>query len=198
MKSNLLFKIFTFCATCVISITQCVAQESAQLLLVKNTETSQLCYDVALKYEGNNKIMIASQNYRFFYSSATLEYDEKTSVLLLPEETYTYKLVQHKNHVNGSSIGQLSFDQDLGFINTSVILNSTNSLGAGLDRLAPELKLLRLCFNDVGEGDRHILPARQGLTKDYGRAYVDVSYVGEGGRISSLEFSSYKDILIKE
>jgi len=159
-----------------------------------NNDTAQFCYDVALEYKGNRHIMVASQNYRFFYSSASLEFDPETSGSILPEETYTYRLVQHQNHVDGSSIGRYPFDNDLGFINISVILNNTNSLGAGIDRHAPELSLVRLCFNETEEVDKYIIPARESKTKEYGRAYIDVSYVGEDGKINSLDFSSFKDI----
>ncbi len=171
-----------------------LGQEMAQLQIKENPNTDQLCYDVTLRYEGNGQIMIASQNYRFFYSSETAEFDASTSGLLLPNDTYTYRLVQHQNHVDGSKIGKFAFDHDLGFINASVILNNTNSLGAGIDALAPTIDLLRLCFDTNEDKKVHIIPARRAVTKDYGRAYIDVSYVNEKGKINSLKFTSFQDI----
>lgn len=154
-----------------------------------------VCYNIDIRQSlGDESIMLAGQNYRFFYSSESLGFDESGWHLRLSDDEYSFNLVQHRNKVDASKVGVLSFDKNLGFINASVILNGTNSRGIMLQK-NKWITLAEMCFNVINEeADKQVIIARPELTVGYGRAYVELSYVDQEGFIQSLPIQSAQDI----
>ncbi len=172
-----------------------LAQVNADIHLVPIEGQGELdCYAVEIRQKEDPGVMLAGQNYRFFYSSATLSFDEESLKLNLPEDQYYLNLVQHKSNVDGSHIGVLPFDHDLGFVNISVVLNGTNTRGIRLNK-EQWTSIAQMCFQKLGqEGAQDIVIARPELTKSYGRAYVEVTYVNEEGSVSSMSLREKIDI----
>lgn len=171
------------------------AQTQADIRLNPQEESSQpSCYDIQLKQNGSSDMLLSGQIYRLYYASAAMEFDEQSLQLALDKEYYTMNLVQHQNHVDGSHIGKLSFDKDLGFINFSIILNGTNTRGDYLKATGEWLSTASLCFNPIDKNEKkHIILARSELTADYGRAYVELSYVDKNGIIQNLPLATSTD-----
>ena len=173
-----------------------VAQVTTDMRLeVASQKEKTVCYNIDVRqFGGNDAVMLAGQNYRFFYSSESLDFDESSWDLKLKDTEYTFKLVQHQNKVDATGVGTLAFENDLGFINASIILNGTNSHGSFLKKNA-WITLAKMCFDKVGiQADQQVVIARSNLTSAYGRAYVELSYVDADGLIQSLPIRSTQDI----
>ena len=175
------------------------AQPKADIRVVPQNENNEkACYNIEVKQDGTSDILLAGQIYRIYYGSSSMELDEGSLQLALDQERYTMNLVQHQNHVDGSHIGKLSFDKDLGFINLSVILNGTNTRGNYLPATGEWLAVASLCFDpSKQEEEKHIVLARSELTADYGRAYVELSYVDPDGFVKNLEVVKSTDFSSK-
>ena len=178
-----------------LSATLTWGQRSVDLRLNQQTVdgTSQ-CYDVQISFSGEDAVL-GSQNYRIYYNSAGLKFLESESTMRLPEEYYSYRVVQHNSGIDANGIGELSFEGSLGFINATVILNDARSKAFVLNEDTEWPSVLSLCFESTGEAESHqIVLARKKVTGDYGRAFIEMSFIDESGAIASLPVGSYQDI----
>lgn len=152
------------------------------------------CFNLDIRQLGDEDITIASQNYRFFYNSKTLWFDDSSWSLGIFHDMYTYRLVQHSPHIDASAVDVLSFDHDLGFINVSVFHSSDTF--EGMD-LSPHswATISTFCFDiiDPAEQRHQIVIARPELTESYGRAYTEMTYMAEQGRLQKLSLRSVSD-----
>ncbi len=157
-----------------------------------------VCAQLQLKYKGESA-SLASQNYRIFYSSGTLKYMDNQSSMLLPDDYYTYNVVQHMTQVDASGIGDLAFEDNLGFINTAIILNNSRTGGLELREDDQWLPIIELCFEKVSDdGNMEIILARKELTAPYGRAFIELSQLGVSGEIIGLPIDVYSDMVLRE
>lgn len=172
------------------------AQVTGDVRLESSSKTeNRVCYNMDVRQSGDSEtVMLAGQNYRLFYNSEALSFDDSGWNMKLNDSEYTSNLVQHRNQVDASKVGILSFDKNLGFINASVILNGTDTRGVLLPKNTWKT-LAEVCFDIIdNEIEHQVVIARPQLTSGYGRAYVELSYVDEHGSIQSLPILSAQDI----
>lgn len=167
---------------------------SANIRLEQTSKSPlQSCFDIELYQLTEGHAMLAGQNYRLFYNSAASELDPESIKTILKEDQYEFRLVQDRKHVDASRVNNLSFDSDLGFINASIILNATNARGKLLIK-DNWVSVASMCFELTDQSQTpEIVLARSALTAEYGRAYIEISYVDEKGEINTLDLIQYQD-----
>ena len=172
------------------------SQSSTNIRIIEGQSASgNVCYDLQLNYHGED-VSLASQNYRLFYSSASLKFLEKESNIFLPSTQYTFNVVQHNEGVDASGIGDLAFENNLGFINATIIFNDPRAEGYKLKDNGEWSPVLHFCFEPKeSEQKREIILARQGVSASYGRAFVELSSVDKKGVINPLHIDVYKDFI---
>lgn len=153
---------------------------------------SIFCVKVEMKNNSDADISLASQNYRLFYDAKSLRLIKTRDRLLLPDNFFTYNLVQHTEDVDASGVGSLLFEKNLGFINATVILNDSNGGGLPINKKGGTQDVLQLCFEPIDSG-RSVILARNPLTASYGRAFVEVGQLDKAGKISTVPIEQYHD-----
>ena len=89
--------------------------------------TGTACYDVQLMSSGNSDFTLGNQNYRLFYSS---EVGSFTSVISSLDNAFQPATLSNGTPIenqNAAGVGDLDFDDDLGFVDFSINLVSQNA-----------------------------------------------------------------------
>ena len=159
-----------------------------------NERNSESCFNLQLSASQSDNIHLASQNYRLFYNSDNLSFIPNSLDLDLPNDKYQLKLVQERKDVDASGMGQLEFEENLGFINFSVVLQNTQSGGVLIETNDNWMPVANMCFKvDDFSKEQSIVLARSQLTADYGRAFIELSYIGEDSKVETAVIASYTD-----
>ena len=162
-----------------------------------NCETNEVCYDVQIK-SGNDKLWrFAGQNYRLFYNGALAEFTRVEGRL---SEPYSQpEVVQNIQHLDLSEEGNLSFDQDISWLNYYIDMNAAHPGQI----LSPEVwtTTSTICFSSdvdlMGDPDLcfEMVWAREDLTFNYATAFVEVSeWVAENSTNDHVHGSIYHDL----
>ncbi len=172
-----------------------VGQGEADVRLVPSvSEGENQCFDLQLLYSGK-EVTLGSQNYRLFYNSESMRLIEEKSLMHLRSDHYAFKVVQHNAGIDASGVGDIAFEKNLGFINATIILNDPRMTGERLGKVSGWTPVIQFCFEQLktpNKGD--IILARKQLTSDYGRAFIELSYIDDTGAISSLPIKNYLDL----
>lgn len=154
-----------------------------------------ICYALEIKNESSVNWGIAGQNYRLFYDSKRLRFNNTRTNSLLPLEDYSaLNIVTHVEHLNASGQGNLNFDSDLGFLNLFIDLN--NTLEGGVI-LAPQKSAIvaQLCFdlvnNDLANLCSSVIFAQDELTSAYAPVSNEISvwlspHITKAGKVVAL------------
>lgn len=156
-------------------------------------DKSVACFSVEITGQQPG-MRLASQNHRLFYNSSNMTLQEHTLQLNSGPEEYQVKLVQHLKGIDASGIGQIPFEQNLGFINYSIVLKDLQNGGISLDFENKWAKISSMCFEvkDKAE-DMRVTLARNDLTAEYGKAFIELSAMDSAKNISSVKVSNYID-----
>ena len=161
-----------------------------------NESTQELFVDVEVQYTLNGQLSLAGQNYRFFYSSEVLEFDADATTSLLSEKNYTSISVDnHKSGVKADKVNQLSFDNDLGFVNLSIDLHDLKNGGLVLTENDGWVTVARLKFDVKKEGAAYdIVWGREGVSELYATAFVEMGEWVSASKLDKLTVSYYGDL----
>jgi len=112
------------------------ANEDVSLRLLPSffDEATQTVYvDVEIRYNGVGHFYLADQNIRLFYDSDQLELVKDHSRSDLPQDLYS-SIQWHEvmEHLEADHINQLSFDDELGFVNFSIDLQENKEGGISI------------------------------------------------------------------
>ncbi len=190
---RIISSIFLMTVTC----SMIIGQEGLSVKIVESdiVEKKQ-CIDLQVSNESSEMIHLSSQNYRMYYGSANLSLIEESMSLNLPEEIYQLKLVQHVSGVDAQGRGALDFDNNLGFINFSIVHNNIKQKGSELSKDA--LSIVEMCFSVEDPSEpMSIVLAREETTAAYGRAYIELSAQNKVNELKSTEISQYKDFIVR-
>jgi len=157
------------------------------------------CYTVMLRSSDGVPFNLAGQNYRLFYDASVGSFISGTS--LLPTSNYNdIVIAQDLQNVDASSVGALSFDNNLGFLNYSIDITDDNIGGISLPIDGSWLPTSQLCFlltpsalNDPTMCFEAIW-ARDNVTDGYFDAFVDVNRWIQAGQIGTTTGRSYIDL----
>ena len=161
-----------------------------------NQLEDQQCVNLSITNWSDDQVNLSSQNYRMYYSADNLKLMEQSLKSSLQEDLYQLKLVQHVDGVDASGRGSLEFENNLGFINFSIV--HTNFKQKGVPITGNALEIAQMCFvvNDF-EKDIQVVLAREEMTSTYGRAYVELSTHNSENTLGTTSISQYKDLIIR-
>lgn len=163
-----------------------------------DAESSAIYVDIEVRTAENYPVVLAGQNYRIYYNSAVLQLDEDRSVSQLPKEKYgSLTLLEKFEHVSADEVGQLEFDDNLGFANFSIELKDDHNGGIGLSNQDGWKTMATLRFKLLEKhADYSVIWGRQSMSDGYATAYVEVAEWIEPLRTRHLEVQDYFDLQI--
>lgn len=190
-------KIFgTLVATLLFNIVLIGQQGLSVKIVESGLVDDRQCIDIKVNNNTADEINLSSQNYRMYYGSGNLMLDESSMALRLPSEIYQFKLVQHVSGVDASDRGPLDFDDNLAFINFSIVHNNIKQKGASIS--TEDLSIVEMCFKVLDKSKpMSIVLAREDSTAAYGRAYIELSALNEGNELKSTEIGQYTDFIVR-
>ena len=159
----------------------------------------ELYVNVQLRNRSQADLSLAGQNYRFYYDSEVLTLDTEASASALTGRKYTeLSLEDHKSGIQADQVNQVTFDDNLGFVNFSIDLHDLKDGGEILStdewttvaRLKFEVKQ-----EDVGYD---LVWGRRGATDLYATAFVELQEWKSSTTLEKVEITYYGDLSSEE
>ncbi len=155
-----------------------MATEDIRLRLKPNVydpATQSIYVDVEILYDGSGEFALADQNYRLYFDATTMSLVEHQSNSDLPSDQYSpIQFHQVIEHADAGGVNQLSFDNDLGFINFSIDLINDSKGGLTIKRKHGWERVAVLSFK-LSEGDpSQLVWGREEATDEYATAFVEI------------------------
>ncbi len=156
----------------------------------------ELFVDVEVQYTQNGQLVLAGQNYRFFYSSDVLELDAKSTKSLLSEESYgKVSIDNHKSGIKADKVNQLSFDDNLGFANFSIDLRDVENGGKTITSVDGWVTIARLKFDVKEAGAAYDLVwGREDVTDLYATAFVELAQWRSAKNLDKVAITYFGDL----
>lgn len=170
--------ILTVCL-CMLFLHCIYADSSVDLRIVTNfyePETQSLYVDVEVQYTGEGELVLADQNYRIYYDAGNLKMDTKESRSELPANLYSpIKFLEIIEGVEVDDIGNLTFDNNLGFLNFSIDLIDDINGGVHIEKASEWTRIAVLKFHVENRvNSSQIVWSEPGKTDEYATAYVQM------------------------
>lgn len=139
-----------------------------------NNVQSRLCLEVQLRNTEAVAWNLAGQNYRLFYNTEKMKFNNGTS--LLGNQYQAFTLVQKIEEIDASKVnGSLSFSTNLGFLNYAIDLNNVVNGGITLPADSTWVTTSQLCFDLLAAVDEsEVVWARTGHTNAYANSFVEI------------------------
>ncbi len=140
-------------------------------------EQNQTIYvDVELRYQGHGQFQLADQNYRLFYDSKILTLEQDHSRSDLPQDLYSgIQFMEILENLDADAVNQLSFDDNMGFVNFFIDLNSASNAGISIKS---EDDWQRVAVLNFKVSDKNALSqivwSKTGATDSYATAFVEI------------------------
>ncbi len=164
-----------------------------------NESKQELYVNVELRNITGADITLAGQNYRFYYDSEVLSLDTEASSSALSGRMYTeLSLEDHLNGVQADDVNQVTFDDNLGFVNFSIDLHDLKNGGISLatDKWTT---VARLKFDVKKEEVGYDLVwGREGATDLYATAFVELQEWNSSNDLADIEITYYGDLSSQE
>jgi len=174
------------------------ANEDVSLRLLPSffDEATQTVYvDVEIRYNGVGHFYLADQNIRLFYDSDQLELVKDHSRSDLPQDLYS-SIQWHEvmEHLEADHINQLSFDDELGFVNFSIDLQENKEGGISIaeDHSWQRIAVLNFKVEDK-EALSQITWSTADKTSEYASAFVKVMEWKGPNNIRAAAVDTYID-----
>lgn len=159
-------------------------------------EGNNICFSLDVKSNSSESIKLASMNYRIFYNSDNLKMADEGIKLTFPTDAYSLRVVQNLKEVNAEGTGPLPFERNLGFLNFSVLFQDGSPAAIQLNKSESWLSIIELCFDIMDlNGPQSIVLARQEMTANYGKAFVELSAYDQKDQIVAAKIVEYKDYI---
>lgn len=142
------------------------------------------CYHIQLASADAKDLNLAGQNYRLYYDASKLRIQVGTGKSLLPAEKYSALIIKNNLvDIDAGGIGNLAFEEHLGFINLGNDLKDELNGGIALPASGEWVSTAKICFDrlyqettpDNSSEKNSLFWARSELTKAYATAYVEVA-----------------------
>ncbi|MEL6123190.1 MAG: T9SS type A sorting domain-containing protein [Bacteroidota bacterium] len=159
--------------------------------------TNTIYVDVEMRYEGTKTFTLADQNYRLYYDTKSLSLDPSQCHSDLPYDLYSQMQFHEEiKHASADHINQLSFDDDLGFVNFSIDLINENNGGLSLSSDAGWARVAILKFDLLAEHPASIVWGRDKATDEYATAFVEIMEWKGPNQIVPARVQEYHDAQI--
>lgn len=146
------------------------------------TSSTESCYDIQVKTNNFNEWMLSSQNYRLFFDAGQVHYNPAKTTSLLPSQYLEYTDVNYFNGIDANSYGNLSFDNNLGFLNGHIVHNDLDVNGIFIPNDQTWYSTVNICFDhispellDESKKGFDAVWAEDGLTNGYAPAFIVIS-----------------------
>ena len=140
-------------------------------------ESNQTLYvDVEIRYDGHGLFRLADQNYRLFYDSQLLSLKKNHSRSDLPQDIYSdIQFMEVLEELNADAINQLNFDDNMGFVNFFIDLNSPSNAGLSI-RQEDEWQRIAVLNFKVSNAEElsELVWSKSGSTDSYATAFVEI------------------------
>ena len=173
------------------------SQADITIELEKSVQSNnEQCVSLKMTDVGSTEHSLSSQNYRIYYSADNLKLNEETLQSELPDNIYQLRLVQHVDGVDASGRGGLEFESNLGFINFAIVHSNIKQSGTLIS--SEGIDVASMCF-EVQDFNKEmaIVFAREEVTAQYGRAFVDISTQNSKNDLLPTTVSRYDDLIIR-
>lgn len=160
-----------------------------------NTTSQELYVDIQLRNTEVGQIVLAGQNYRFYYDSEVLSLDETASESSLPSDTYgALKFENHIQNVKANHVNQLSFDDNLGFVNFAIDLTDNENGGVYVNKDEwTTVATLKFTVLEI-EKRYDVVWGRKGVSDLYATAFVELGEWVGSNVIDKVNIVYYGDL----
>ncbi len=138
--------------------------------------TETVYVDVEVRYDGRGQFRLADQNYRLFYDSDLLQLKQDFSRSDLPQDLYSQlQFMEILEGLEADAVNQLSFDDQLGFINFNIGLEDVAHGGIAIEKddLWHRVAVLNFAVKDK-DMLSEIVWSETGKTDGYATAFVEI------------------------
>lgn len=165
-----------------------------------DASTQELYVDIEVQYTQKGQLILAGQNYRFYYDSEVLELDASATESNLPSNSYgELTFDDHKAGIAADHVNQLVFDDNLGFVNFSINLSDVLNGGLTLTEDKGWVSIATLKFDIKKAGARYDLVwGREGVSDLYATAFVEVAQWVSSTKLDVVNIASYGDLTSEE
>ncbi|GEM_PF-1690073 len=167
-----------------------------------NEGQNKLCLEVQLSNRDAVAWNLAGQNYRLFYNTAKMKFNQGNS--LLGNQYQAFTLVQKVEEIDASKVnGDLSFATNLGFLNYAIDLNDVVNGGITLPADSTWITTSQLCFdlitteNSSTDEAVEVVWARAGHTNAYANSFVEIQEWVTTNRTQAAIGTNYYDFLLR-
>lgn len=149
---------------------------------------------IELRPSTDKEINIAGQNYRLFYNTSSLRYEEEKAHVILPQNKYgDINITQLKEGI-GAHVGQLNFDKDLGFINFNIELKDHENGGIVLRKSEGWKPVASIAFKIIdNKSEADLVWSREDRTDSYVTAFVEMSEWIDARHTQELTVNEFSD-----
>lgn len=161
--------------------------------------TGMVCYNVNLLSADDSTFVLAGQRYQLYYNSGVGSFVSGISQLGNEFQSLSLQASTPIENINAPGVGDLPFEDDLGFINFIIQL-SDEDVGSSVIISSDTTRVAELCWvmTDAAIVDPNVCFettwAREGVTNAYNASMVGIDeWIGPGSTMSTLG-SSYGDL----
>ena len=144
------------------------------LKLASENEVS-ICAEVSVTNYSSTEAKILGQNVRLFYDSETLSFLKVNLSEVTSNNAYSLEMMKNVDGLTKDGKGQLSYEDNLGFINYNVNLDK-DYLFDGIVNGGETVTVQTVCFEklDKDASIQSIALAKKGVTDQYSQAFTQV------------------------
>ena len=165
--------------------------------MLPSSTSDRLAVSVELRNTFDDKVVLADQNYRFYYDAEQIVFDEDASSSTLSSQSYSdIDILEHINDMKSPSL-----DYEMGFINFSINLKDVANGGVRLPSGSAWLSVATLYFDttyDHKDFNQGLIWSRAGYTDDYATAFVHITEWLAPHSVESLDIEVYHDVSIED
>jgi len=164
---------------------------------VYDAATQSIYVDVEIAYQGSGQLALADQNYRLYFDATTLSLVADQSNSDLPKDQYSPILFHEVlEDIDADGVNQLSFDNNLGFVNFSIDLVNDREGGLAIERKHGWERVAVLKFKMKGDDPSEIVWGRESATNEYATAYVQIMEWKGPNWSEPVDIDIYEDALV--
>lgn len=139
---------------------------------------------------------LADQYYRFYYDASNMKLNDQNTQTVLPTANYhNATIIEHVEGFDASRVGELAYDQNLGFINLYIELSD---LTMGGTTITPQDKWMTVATLDfsIDNTQKPLVAtwARIDRTKNYASAYTLVAEWVNADAVAVTNQNEYNDL----
>ncbi len=154
-----------------------------------------LYVNIDVRADHQDRFVLAGQNYRIFYPTATLSLNEDGSKSQLSPDHYSnLQFSSVLENVEASGQGAITFDKNLGFANFSVELLDNERGGEVVSDKDGWMTIATLKFDVIDDFDAvSMVWGRESLSADYATAFVEIAEWEAPLKTSTVIINEYID-----